>query len=739
MEQHFGLAESQHLQPNTHDETAEALIASLKAVINDPHQPRADNHDDTGGGTQHNEGEHPTLNAAYPGENQAVNAAIRKGLVQLAQLTNAHQLLLDELNDAGGIQNLAHNWKALKEGNKRQIEVLKEILAQAKASDMGMNLSTSFSETIDPELSPMVLRTEYEALKTQYDALLAASGPSSLAIRRSAAGRRSRISKAATAVQAADAGSLDVLDPERHLTPGGGSEGRKKRSIKLEHLIHQMANRRLGIEYTVSNYESHGSKDLPDPSSRPLTANESPNRVDEFRPDFRGDANASSVKPFVNKVVDDVYDAWIAGQGDDGEMSKKKILAATTIYWTRLCKRYDEQLHRERGEIHRDELSRRKQNQYRRQQSLLMRRTAIFDYSPLNACRLRALYRTLLTIDFAAPTTDQPDPKREYTPEEWYAYRKLTCGSRAEEAHEVVDQFWMSSTVKILLSALDEFSQDQAAKAKKKGKPKQPNPTFHLPSQLWDRSTLPTLRPKDSNGLPISGASGIILFKFHVDEQVQRENPEWAKGLYDNPPIPAGDESLPALSAVLSQPVYASLRLGIRDAKDRASLRTLTPEQVEQINAGVDLDLGENGVNEVSGVNNHQPPPGLEGEGEYMTFAALSQLTNNHSPRSALDTMHQEELPSTPGSTSFTGLSGAPNLSLSFSEPYPPIAPRASGTSSQARKLGKRGVSELPGGAATPVAKRRKGLKSESLEDGADESQEVDEALSGDAVFLGSI
>jgi hypothetical protein len=79
-----------------------------------------------------------------------------------------------------------------------------------------------------------------------------------------------------------------------------------------------------------------------------------------------------------------------------------------------------------------------------RARQLLARRVAAFDQSPLNVCKLRALYRTLLTIDFAAPTNERPDPKRGYTEDEWFAYRRL---SGAKDGHEVVDQFWLSQSV----------------------------------------------------------------------------------------------------------------------------------------------------------------------------------------------------------------------------------------------------------------------------------------------------
>ena len=80
-------------------------------------------------------------------------------------------------------------------------------------------------------------------------------------------------------------------------------------------------------------------------------------------------------------------------------------------------------------------------------EQLLARRLAAFDTSPLNCSKLRSLYRTLLTIDFACPTNERPDPSRAYTADEWTAYQKLANGGTHPEAHEVVDQFWWSANV----------------------------------------------------------------------------------------------------------------------------------------------------------------------------------------------------------------------------------------------------------------------------------------------------
>lgn len=161
----------------------------------------------------------------------------------------------------------------------------------------------------------------------------------------------------------------------------------------VQHLIHMLANRRLGIEYNVLGYDSRGGRDLPDPASQPASAAESPNNTQEFRPDFRADVNAATVKPFLEQVAHDCREHWDAGMGKgEPELTDQKLKESIEVYWLRLSvsiaraylcraedhvtlmdflqKRWDEQTMRAQGGIHKDELVRRKQNQYRRQQSV---------------------------------------------------------------------------------------------------------------------------------------------------------------------------------------------------------------------------------------------------------------------------------------------------------------------------------------------------------------------------------
>lgn len=111
--------------------------------------------------------------------------------------------------------------------------------------------------------------------------------------------------------------------------------------------------------------------------------------MQEFRPDFRAEVTDARVKPFLDQVVQDVLDVWRSGIGADmwdDESTQLKIRESVEVYWLRLGvgfllldgfagpddwqKRWDEQTTRALGGIHKDELVRRKQNQYRRQQSV---------------------------------------------------------------------------------------------------------------------------------------------------------------------------------------------------------------------------------------------------------------------------------------------------------------------------------------------------------------------------------
>lgn len=640
---------------------------------------------------------HPTLVPAQQVQVQSMDKAV----AQLQQLSAASSQLIEGMNAPTVLNGLLGSFKLLVDSNRRQAELVKNLVD---------SINGRGPPTIDPSLAiSYVPRSEYDALKARYDALVSTS-------HHTPAQRRPRSKPNPALGHAEDRlreiGSSTPFDDDKPM-------GRKRRSMKLEHLVHKMANRRLGVEYTVNGFDCKGTRELPDPSTIPPSADTSVNGVDEFRPDFRGDVSSATVRTYLDVVAHDCKAAWAETLAEEEpDVDDDHIIKAVHTYWIRLSKRYEEQLARDRGEVHKDELTRRKQNQYRRQQSLVARRAAAFDSSPLNLCKLRALYRTLLTIDFAAMTNERPDPKRAYTEEEWYAYRKKACGARSAEAHEIVDQFWLSPTVRGLLDLLDTYAFDQSAKQRKKGRPKQPAPTFHLPQELWDQSSLPPLRAKDAHGLPVA-SGGIILFRFHVDERVQEQFPDWAAGLYDNPPVSDEDKLLPNLPDIMNTNAFLHIKPKAKLAREAAIVPRMTAEEIREVLADTDT---------------HQPAT-LDETSAAVAAAAAAEgdsfdLTNadfmNRGLESIVALASSGGLlnPFTSPTPASLGSHSLLPMSLDVSHAHGPSA----GSSVRARRQAKRMMSEVPGGAATPVPKRRKA---------DDEDEEVD--ISGDASFLDSL
>ena len=260
------------------------------------------------------------------------------------------------------------------------------------------------------------------------------------------------------------------------------------------------------------------------------------------------------------------------------------------------------------------------------------------------------------------------------------------------------------------------FSIDQATKGKRKGRPKQPAPTFHLPYELWDKTSLPILRPKDSNGLPVAGAAGSILFRFHVSKQVQLEHPEWARGLYDNPPLPDEDALLPSLPEVMNASVYSHLRPRVKAAREAISVPFLTSGEVAEINSRPPM----------SGTDNL---PDVDTPDTSFDLAASADIISRN-----LDSLFALSTNPFIG-TSTSTTTGPPNAGGGL----PDTAP-STGTSLRARKQNKRFANELPGGAATPVPKRRRGREGMEVEgEGDEENREVEGDLQGDGAFLQSL
>ena len=246
---------------------------------------------------------------------------------------------------------------------------------------------------------------------------------------------------------------------------------------------------------------------------------------------------------------------------------------------------------------------------------------------------------------------------------------------------------------------LDVFAVDQASRIRRKGKPKAPAPTFHLAPELWDQSekALPNLREKDVNGLPVSGGSGIVLFRFHVDPVVQAQRPEWAAGLYEDPPIPSLEANLPTLGEIMNSTPYSHLKPRVQAIQQANQVDLLLPEDVADVMS--------------------RPLPPLAEEPIFPE------------PDTSLDIASAEDLMSK-NLEAFDAVLNSSMMSLSEGEGTSPLLQQ--GSSLRARRQKKRMASELPGGAATPVGKR---LKEENgLEEPIGTDPEVD--IQVDAAFL---
>ena len=235
---------------------------------------------------------------------------------------------------------------------------------------------------------------------------------------------------------------------------------------------------------------------------------------------------------------------------------------------------------------------------------------------------------------------------------------------------------------------------------KRKGRPKQPAPLFHVPSELWDRDSLPIIKPKDHNGLPISGAMGQILFRFHVDTRIQEENPGWAAGLYDNPPVPDEDLHLANLSEVMEASIFAHLRPQVKALRQAATVTQLSLEEIAEV------------------LSRPTPSPDdpIEPDNQDLTTEFMAR---------SLDSMFNltNHPFAIPGSNTII--------------PYPEAAQvkPGAGSSAKARRLTKRDVNEAPTGSATPVAKK---FRSNAMVDytAEDVVDQVEGVIEGDKNFL---
>lgn len=122
------------------------------------------------------------------------------------------------------------------------------------------------------------------------------------------------------------------------------------------------------------------------------------------------------------------------------------------------------------------------------------------------------------------------------------------------------------------------------------------------------------LKPKDAMGLPVEGAQGVVLFEWHVDERTKRENPDWAQGLYETPPMPGAeagmasgngegkdavegvsDAALPTLEEVLRDPQYTEIIQYRRREEGLLDVNELTDSEVANLCAAADLGAGAAG------------------------------------------------------------------------------------------------------------------------------------------------
>ena len=225
---------------------------------------------------------------------------------------------------------------------------------------------------------------------------------------------------------------------------------------------------------------------------------------------------------------------------------------------------------------------------------------------------------------------------------------------------------------------------------------------------MWDRTPLPTLRPKNEDGLPVASSQGIVLFRFHVDEEVIRQNPVWSEGLYDDPPIPEGDALLPQLNQVMDTSVYQHLRPLVKHVRESCNIARLAPDVIQEVLDRPD-DVKQGTINNMmNAFADAQPISG-----------SLETTTNNYSnldlSLEALVTMTQNSFMTTnPLANQLALYAMEPHqhdyqslTTLELQDSYKPKP--GPGSSQQARKMGKRTASEAPGGAVEPVPKKIKG------------------------------
>lgn len=189
------------------------------------------------------------------------------------------------------------------------------------------------------------------------------------------------------------------------------------------------------------------------------------------------------------------------------------------------------------------------------------------------------------------------------------------------------------------------------------------------------------------------------MFNFHVHPDIINQYPEWAKGLYDDPPPDISDADLNSLSEILSGEGYESLVVRTKREKERQSaLRELGDIEIKEI-----LSRTED------------PPEDIEEDGELIIDVDSSII-----PTSTNGSMENYETIEEIGGMNLSGnIDESQEEIQSFISQEPADGSTKKkvkkgkggdigsfGTSISARKLGKKSNQGPPLGAALPVARR---------------------------------
>lgn len=211
---------------------------------------------------------------------------------------------------------------------------------------------------------------------------------------------------------------------------------------------------------------------------------------------------------------------------------------------------------------------------------------------------------------------------------------------------------------------------------------------------------------------------------------VMSEHPEWAEGLYDNPPVPDEDILLPNLSEIMEMSSFSSLKPAVKALRDASTVQRLSNEEVVEVNSRPTPPP-------------EVPTPAAEPDTSAIDFGQ-DFVTKSLDSIFAMNN-NTYTVTTAGGSTQIlpeaTIQAGSPAPATGGSERATQLATPSGpsmGSSVRARRQSKRMANELPGGAATPVAKRS---RKEGMSDIAEQivEKQVEEGIKGDIAFLESI